>query len=102
MQNSGFMSRDELVRAASELGITPEAVEAAEKQYQEARAEEDLRSQFRLKQRQEFFGSFKVLIVCLVIAYLSFHGVTPEHPIPWVPAVVIAFGIWSLVKNGYF
>lgn len=101
---SGFMSRDELLLAASELGISPQAVEQAERDYQEARVDEDLRSQFRLKQRQDFLGSFKVLAACGVIFWLLMKdgtaGNSPQHNI--FAIVVALFGIWSVIKNGYF
>lgn len=101
---SGFMSRDELLLAASELGISPQAVEQAERDYQEARVDEDLRSQFRLKQRQDFLGSFKVLAACGVIFWLLMKdGTADNSPQHNIFAIVVAlFGIWSVIKNGYF
>lgn len=104
-QTAGAMSREELVRAATELGISVEALDEAEKQYQSAREEEDLKVQYRAKKRHDFIDSFKVLIACLVIAYLMWpkgRDVALGHDFPWVAAVIGGYGVWSLIKHFYY
>jgi len=104
LQTSGAMSKDELVRAAAELGISPEAVEEGERQYREARAEEDLKSQFRAKRRQEFLESFKVLAACGFIFYLMMRDGwevnSTQHNV--FASVILIFGVWTTLKNGFY
>jgi hypothetical protein len=102
MQSSGFMSRDELVRAASELGITPEAIELAEEQYRIDRADEELRERYRAKRRGEFLDSFKGLAVCGgIFWYLMRDGAHNSLQRNLFAAVILAYGVWNLLKNGY-
>ena len=100
VQGQGFMSRNELIRAASELGISPEAVEEAEKDYQLSKQEEELKIRFRAKRRHEFHESFKMLLGCAVISYLLWPK---NHPgaISWFSVVIACFGVWSVIMNGY-
>ena len=96
IQSDGAMSRDELLRAAGELGITPEAVEEAERQYQASRAEEDLRVRFRAKRRSEFYDSIKALLAYGVIGYLLARG---DRDWFWIAVVVSVFALFRLIKN---
>jgi len=104
LQTSGAMSRDEMIRAAAELGISPEAVELAEQQYQEARTEDELRSRFRSKRRQEFAEGFKVLAVCIVIWWLmekdGIANLSFQHNA--FAFVILGYGVWAMIKNAYF
>ncbi|MEA2552144.1 MAG: hypothetical protein QOJ65_320, partial [Fimbriimonadaceae bacterium] len=75
IQTSGLMSRDEMLRAASELGITPEAVDQAEMQYRADLLEAELRREFREKQRQGFGESLKSFaIYAAVAAFLVYRN----------------------------
>jgi hypothetical protein len=110
LQTSGAMSRDEMLRAAAELGITPEAVELAEQQYADAQLEDDLRLRYRAKRRTELGEGFKMFLACSVISFLMLRNsfVSFTHP-PyvqnvsdhWLAYVIAFFGIWSLIKNAF-
>jgi len=101
LQTSGAMSKDEMIRAAAELGISPEAVELAEQQYQESRANDELKLQYRSKRRGEFTESFKTLIACEVIGYLMLRGTDMSIDKHWFAYVLVIYGFWSVIKNGF-
>jgi len=50
------MSRDRLLQTAAELGITPEAVEMAERQYESSKTELTERAEFDRRIRRDFYG----------------------------------------------
>jgi len=52
----GAMSRDRLLETAAELGITPEAVAMAEKQYASSKVELSDRAEFDRRLRRDFYG----------------------------------------------
>jgi len=96
VQTTGFMSRDELLRAAAELGITPEAVLEGEKQYQEAREAEDLLSRYRAKRKAEFLESIKSVVVIFIIALLAVNW---HHSWFWIAAVIFAMSFANAIKE---
>lgn len=96
VQSTGFMSRDELLRAAGELGITPEAVLEAEKQYQESRAEEDLKIRYLAKRQAEMLDSVKAFVVFGVIGAFVVHS--NDHWL-WIVAVVLAMSFFNVLKE---
>ena len=97
VQSTGFMSRDELLRAASELGITPEAVLEAEKQYQQARENEDLRIRYRGKRKAEFLESLKALVFVSVAGLLVVNW---HHSWFWIVAIICAMSFVNVIKEG--
>ena len=99
VQNTGYMSRDELMRAASELGITSEAVLEAERQYQESRQLEDLRIRYRAKRKSEFLESIKGFVfVCVVGAlWVNWHPTTTWL---WIALIVGAMSLANMLKEG--
>ena len=96
VQSTGFMSRAELLRAAAEIGISPEAVEEAEKQYQEARAEEDLRSQYRAKRKAELYDSAKAV---LVFGSIGAFVVNRNENWMWVALLVVGCALLNALKE---
>ncbi len=96
VQNTGFMSRSELMRAAAEIGISPEAVEEAEKQYAEARAEEDLRSQYRAKRKSELFDSFKSV---MVFGSVGAFVVNRNENWMWIAIIVVGCAFVNMLKE---
>ena len=97
VQSTGFMSRDELMRAASELGITPEAVLEAEKQYQESRQLEDLRIRYRSKRKSEFLESLKAVLFFAVAGTLVVNW---HHNWLWIAIIVVSMSFINMVKEG--
>ena len=98
VQTSGFMSRDELVRAAGELGITPEAVDAAERDYREAQEEENLKAQFRSKRKSEFVGSLKSMAAYAgFVWFIYFYA----RDLAWLGILLGVFAVLGLTKNTY-
>ncbi len=97
VQSTGFMSRDELMRAASELGITPEAVLEAEKQYQESRQLEDLRIRYRSKRKSEFLESIKALLFFGVAGTLAVNW---HHNWLWIAVIIVAMSFVNMLKEG--
>ena len=74
------MSREELVRLAGEVGISPEAVEEAERQLRGQREDTNLAAEFHRRQRSDF-----------VEKLASFLGTN-----------VFMVGIWYVTGRGYF
>jgi hypothetical protein len=73
---AGSMSHERLLETAAELGISPEAVEAAEKQITELRLDKKLRSEFDANQRRAFFGGLTAFLgfnTFLVVVTHGFH-----------------------------
>jgi len=59
----GAMSRDQLLATASELGITPQAVEEAERQIVSSRAELSDRAEFDRRVRRDFYGHLASYVI---------------------------------------
>jgi len=69
----GKMSRERLLETAAELGISPEAVEIAERQVVDERRELNLRSQFNAQLRNEFLAhlsSYVIINGCMIATNL--------------------------------
>jgi 2TM domain/Ribosomal protein L7/L12 C-terminal domain len=62
----GGMSRESLLQAAAELGVSPEAVDRAAAEVVREREEKDLLAQFRRHQRSDFVGH--------LLTYLAVNG----------------------------
>ena len=60
---TGAMSRERLLATAAELGISPEAVEMAEKQFATKKIEVADRAEFDSQQRREFYGHLVTYVI---------------------------------------
>ena len=95
---SSGMSRDELLRAAMEMGISPEAIQRAEEELQRKREqdiqqerEKELRKEFEKYNRSKFMGNVgSYLSTCTILVAIWF--ITGRHYF-W-PGWVIFF--WGL------
>lgn len=88
---AGQVSRTELIRSASELGISEEAVLAAESEYREKKQYERDRVDYKRKRRRDAWGSFSGTIG--IIAFLLFIDFMGDRNIDWAywPAGIMAF-----------
>jgi hypothetical protein len=72
---AGQMTRERLMETAAELGITPEAVEEAEKQVMAEREDRRLRAEFDAHRRHEFYNHLSsYLIVNVIFVVMSVHA----------------------------
>jgi len=86
----GQLSRERLLETAAELGISPEAVETAERQFHAEKSERDLEVQFQAHARSEFYAHLTTYL--LVNAFLLFVNLRTSPGHPWV--------LWSLLGWG--
>ncbi len=73
----GPLSRETLVQTAAELGISPEAVEAAEREYFQSKTLDDEMSEFKRARVHSFLSDLATFAVVggFVIALTHGHGV---------------------------
>lgn len=77
---SGGVTRDALLRMAGEVGLSPEAVAAAEQEYVDRTQDASLERQFAARQRSEYWSK--------ILAYIGTNG--------------MLVGIWWLTGHGFF
>jgi ribosomal protein L7/L12 len=88
---SGAMSRERLIATAEELGITPEAVEMAEKQLAQQKTARADRTEFDSMQRREFFGH--LLSYILVNGFLIAVNLTTSPGYFWAMWPILGWGL---------
>ncbi|RYG36257.1 2TM domain-containing protein [bacterium] len=86
-QSSARLSRDELVKAAAEVGISEEALVKAEEQTREAR----LMAEFDKGMRAGFYSH--LLIYLLVVGFLLVLNLMTSPREPWVIYPALGWGI---------
>lgn len=98
LQGSGSMTKAELISAAAEVGISPQAIEEAEEQVRNERYEADLLAQFRALRNKQFWGSLRGLLV-----YMAFAAVIlgPGLRHPWIAGFLVLCGVWGVAKEGW-
>jgi len=87
----GTIDRDRLLTTAAELGITPEAVEEAERQIADMRVEQAYREEFALRARREFNIHFVTFLVMNGFFFLM-NVATGLHVI-WFIYISLCWGI---------
>ncbi|MCW5941610.1 MAG: hypothetical protein KIS66_05225 [Fimbriimonadaceae bacterium] len=91
----GGMTHSQLVEAAAELGIPPEAITQAAESLRQKREEEELRQEFRRKRRRnevnEWTSYFSTCLVCCAIWFFTTKGSGYFWPM-WVA------GPWGVFK----
>jgi hypothetical protein len=94
---TGGMSRDALLRVAGEVGISPDAVEEAERQLAGQRADVELAAEFRRKQRVDYSERLASFIGtgALLTGIWYFIG----HSLFFWPGIVMVVMAGSLVKD---
>lgn len=75
----GHLTYDRLVDTAAELGISPEAVERAEKQVMAQRQDSALRAEFEHAQRQTFFGHLVTYLATIGGLFILNMVTSPHH-----------------------
>lgn len=95
----GGLSRDEIMRMASELGIPPESVHAAETQVLRHRAEQDIakaesgeRELYKREKRNEFLQHFSMYLVINTFLVMIFLF-TGSHSYFWPKWPMLGWGI---------
>lgn len=94
---TGGMSREALLRVAGEVGISPEAVEEAERQLTGQREDVNLAAEFRRKQRVDFAEHTASYIgTCALVTGIWFF--IGHHGFFWPGIVILAMGA-SIIKD---
>lgn len=89
MPMPGAMSRERLMQTAAELGISPEAVERAERDIARERDEQALRVRYQRNLRKEFFEHLATYLAVNLGSFFFFHKASW---IGWM-AVFWGFGV---------
>jgi len=89
---SGAMSRERLLATAAELGITPEAVEMAERQLAGQKSDAAERKEFDTAQRHEFYGHLVSYV--LVNIFLVMINLVTDARFFWAIWVILAWGLF--------
>jgi len=106
--SSGDSLRERLMLAANELGLSPEQVQEAERQYLVERQEKAELKEFTVRQRREFFSHLSAYLVVntfLVILNLSLEGTVDWAFWPifgWGIGIVFSFIGTMLPKSAQF
>ena len=96
MSGIGSISGDELVRTASELGITPDALQEAEEEFERTRTEQQSRQNFDRYTRKEFLSH---LVFYLVInGALMALDLRSDGKLGWSYYPLILWGIGILAQ----
>lgn len=93
----GQAGRDTLVRTAQELGISPEALEAAEKNYWIEEKERLEREEF-IRHRKRNFGQH-LLSYFGVCAFLVFLNLRDWHGSFWAAYPLLGWGIFGILSD---
>jgi hypothetical protein len=88
---AGAMSRERLLATAAELGISPEAVEMAERQFAGKKAEIADRAEFDTIQRREFYGH--LLSYVLVNGFLVVINILTSPTYFWAMWPILGWGL---------
>ncbi len=89
--SDGKMSYERLLETAAELGITPEAVEAAEKKVVSERQDRLLKAQFAAAQRQALVAHL-ISYVSVQVGLFAINMLTSPHEL-WFYWPMLAWGI---------
>lgn len=96
LQTSRAMTRGELIRAAAEVGISPQAIEEAEAQVARERREAELLQQFRKERRKALVSSLWGLVVYVGLAALI-AGRNLHYW--WFAGFLALCGVWGALKE---
>jgi hypothetical protein len=88
---AGAMSRDRLLSTAAELGITPEAVEMAERQLAEQKSVKADRLEFDTNQKREFYGHLMSYV--LVNGFLVAVNLMTSRGYFWAIWPILGWGL---------
>ncbi|HWD39767.1 MAG TPA: 2TM domain-containing protein [Fimbriimonas sp.] len=99
---AGGMTREKLLSTAAELGITPEAVEQAERDIRRQSQEGGLRKEFERGIRSEFYADLTSYV--LVNGFLCAINYLTAHSINWAIWPILGWGLGLAfhVKEAFF
>ena|SRR5579872_2403794 len=85
------ISSEQLIKMAAELGVTPEAVQAAEQEWRLTHAREQERREFIAHRKQEW--TEHLVTYAIVNAFLLLLNFWTEHCISWAVWALFGWGI---------
>lgn len=92
----GRLSRENLLQTAAELGITPEAVDAAEQELASQKNRDEEMREFIIVQRNSFFGD--VLVYLGVCGFLGYKHFADQGNLGWTVWLMLCWGVYILAN----